>query len=199
MVSRKSFIITALIINLTICLTLCIVIFTDRNRNDGIKNDSDKDRVSQIENSGNIVMEHDETTLSEPVDTIEGNSSSEQGAYHDNENGEETTEKIIESQVAPDTQPITYKNVDKNGQTTVPTLSGETTPIETTSFIGTMAVINNSCNIRSSADVGGNVVGTANAGASYRIESSKCNSSWVAIYLDDSTLGYISTSFCSIS
>lgn len=200
--SRKSFIITALIINLTICLTLCIVMFTDRNRNDSTEKNSDKIKINQEENSGDIIMDNSETettTLSEKSDNTESSRGSGQEGTQGSMIEGETTTKIIESQVGTDTQPITYKREDDSGETTSPPSPGQINPVETTPFTGTMAVINSSCNIRSNADVGGNVIGTANAGTSYRIEPTKCNSNWVAIYLDDSTLGYISTTFCSVS
>ena len=198
MVSRKSFIITALIINLTICLTLCVVLFTDKDRNHRTGEAVGSTAVNHAETSEDILLDNKEneiTELSESSDNSEIQSSREQEIVS-SRRAEETTTKIIESQVASDTQPITYKN---SQATTIPQIPlNQTVPDETT-LAGTMVVINSSCNIRSSADVGGNVVGTANAGSHYRIEPSKCNSNWVAIYLDDMTLGYISTTFCSVN
>lgn len=194
--SRKSFILTALIINLTICVTLCIVVFTGGNGNNGTGNHSDGAGVTVEEDSGKTTADKSEgITLPEETDTTEEDSRPQQGEIHGGVTEKETSTKMTESQVATDTQPINYKNGENNGETT----SGQETPAGNGVYTGTTAVINSSCNIRSSADVGGNVIGTAGAGASYRIEPSKCDSNWVAIYLDDSTLGYISTSFCSVN
>lgn len=200
--SRKSFILTALIINLTICVTLCIVVFTGGNGNNDTGNHSDGTEVIIEEDSGKTTADKSEgVTLPEEADTTEEGSRPQQGDIQGNVTEKETSAKIIESQVATDTQPINYKNRENNEETTSSqeTTSGQETSAGNGGYTGTTAVINSSCNIRSGADVGGNVIGTAGAGASYRIEPSKCDSNWVAIYLDDSTLGYISTAFCSIN
>lgn len=190
--SRKSFILTALIINLTICVTLCIVVFTGRNGNNGTGDHSDRAEVIVEEDSGNNTADKSEgITLPEKTDTTEEGSRLQQGDSNSGVTEKETSAKMIESQVETDTPPINYKN----GETT----TGQETTAGNIAYTGTTAVINSSCNIRSSTDVGGNVIGTAGAGSSYRIEPSKCDSNWVAIYLDDSTLGYISTAFCSIN
>lgn len=199
--SRKSFIITALIINLTICLTLCVVLFTD------------KDKTVRNEDGSNVVediQEDDTTTL--PVPTIQENSSdvfmehntmdindNENTTDSQNETVEGETTKIVESQVASETQPITYKN---NGETTLPVINIEqetTLPQEPTVVVnGTTATIKSSCNIRSSADVGGNVVGTAGAGNTYSIDTTRCTGNWIAIQLENGTVGYVAASYCNI-
>lgn len=190
--SRKSFILTALIINLTICVTLCIVVFTGGNGNNGTGNHSGRAEVTVEEDSGKTTADKSEgITLPEETDTTEEGSRPQQGDSNGGVTEKETSTKMIESQVETDTQPINYKNPE--------TTSGQETTAGNGAYTGTTAVINSSCNIRSSADVGGNVIGTAGAGASYRIEPTKCDSNWIAIYLDDSTLGYISTSFCSVN
>lgn len=189
--SRKSFIITALIINLTICLTLCIVLFTDKNRNDNVKETSGTIADNSAENSGDITADNNESETTKHLEDTKNpeNEGGEQITTKKSSNDKETTTKVIESQVSADTPPVTYKNTENENQTTSAAIP----------FSGSMAVINSSCNIRSSADVGGNVIGTANAGTSYRIEPAKCSPNWIAIYLDDNTIGYISTTFCTVN
>lgn len=188
--SKKSFIMTALIINLTICLTLCIVVFTDKDKAD------DKSKAT-VEKSSDTLLESEENTSLEEQ-------TSEFTTADIETSTKETTSKIVESQVSSETQPTTYKNSttaqtssghNVSEQTTVPVT---TVPQDTIQVNGSMAIINSSCNIRLTADVGGNVVGTANAGATYRIDASKCSSNWIAIYINDTTVGYISTTFCTI-
>ena len=169
--SRKNFIITALLINLTICITLCIVVFTDKDNNN-----STEITTENVVEEENIVEE---------------------------ENSKNTN---IESQTQSDTPPVTY--IDYNGitlnnqedTTTEDNQEETTTPAETTVFVnGTMATIIQSCNIRSQADLSSGRIGTAILGSSYRIEPTLCFGNWTAIYLEDNTIGYVSTSFCSIS
>ncbi|MDE7431307.1 MAG: SH3 domain-containing protein, partial [Lachnospiraceae bacterium] len=179
------------------CLTLCIVLFTDKNRNGNVKETSGTIADNSAENSGDITADNNESETTKHLEDT-GNSGSksdrDQVTTKESSNYKETTTKIIESQVSADTPPVTYKNTENENQTT----SAETTSVGIP-FSGTTAVINSSCNIRSSADVRGNVIGTANAGTSYRIDPAKCNSDWIAIYLDDTTIGYISTIFCSVN
>lgn len=191
--SKKSFIITALVINLTICLTMCVVLFTDKDRTD----------KSNSENSTITDTKDNETT--KPIPTIQDSENSNTDHNTDNRSqemsGDDTTDnetlkgettKITESQVSSDTQPITYKN---NETTTTGTSENETTG---SSIRGTTATINSSCNIRSSADVTGNVIGTANAGTTYKIDNAKCNNSWAAIILESGQIGYVAMSYCYI-
>lgn len=170
--SRKSFIITALIINLTICLTLCIVLFTDKNRNYSEKESVDSISDNQAGNTEDGRVENNEngtTPSSDDTDNIKTQSSGRQDINEGN-------------------------SISNENQTTAPAM----TSLGTASM-GTTAVINSSCNIRLTSDVSGNVIGIANVGESYRIEPTECDSDWIAIYLEDGTLGYISKNFCSIS
>lgn len=215
--SRKNFIITALLINLTICITLCIVVFTDKESNGAIE--QTKENVVEEENSK--VLEND--MKDDEVNDSEENSSDEEayeeedtstskevGVIIDNETStlkrEEETSKIVESQVQSDTPPVTY--IDYNGitlnnqeGTTIDNQEETTTPQETSIVVnGTMATITQSCNIRSQADMNSSSrIGTAILGATYRIEPALCSGNWTAIYLEDNTIGYVSASFCSIS
>ena len=178
--SRKNFIITALLINLTICVTLCIVVFTDKDNTGSVE--PTKENIVEEENSK--VLENEPSTSKK----------------------EEETDNIGESQTQSDTPPVTY--IDYNGitlnnqedTTTEDNQEETTTPVETTVFVnGTMATIIQSCNIRSQADLSSGRIGTAILGSSYRIEPTLCFGNWTAIYLEDNTIGYVSTSFCSIS
>lgn len=185
--SRKNFIVTALIINLTICLTLCVVLFTDKNPSD--KNITENNESTQIlENStttGNGEITAEETT----GDTIEGNITEEK-----------TTEaQTTENRYQPSTVPQPATN---NQTTTLPVIQMEqptTAPQETTVAInGTTATIKSSCNIRSSTDVGGNVLGTAGAGNTYVIDTARCTENWIAIQLGNGEIGYVASSYCDI-
>ncbi len=182
--SKKNFILTALVINLTICLTLCIVLFTDKNTTKG---NNDK---TVLENMSSNQTSDNENEFSDDI-TIHNTTTSDK-----NTDSGETTSKIVESQVSSETLPSTYNN-NTTPMTTIP--EETTVPQETAIVInGTTALIKSSCNIRSSADVGGNVIGTANAGNSYTIDKAKCSSDWIAIYINAGTVGYISSSFCTI-
>lgn len=195
--NRKNFIITALLINFTICLTLCIGVFTDgesKETNNKIVTEKDSSEESgEGENvfnnnlSSEKVTKGEETTHKAAV--ILDNSESVSKTERD-------TEKIVESQVSQDTVPSTYINIDgitisneeqtTSQQETVPVINGDT------------AVIIQSCNIRSSTDMSSsNRIGTAQVGSYYTIAKDKCTDNWIAIYLNDGTIGYISSSFCS--
>lgn len=207
--SRKNFIITALLINLTICITLCIVVFTDKDN---------------VENKGEIVVEKDSSTILADENKEDSNNSDKDITYNientTEENSQETssktpgiiidntseestddeTTKIVESQVHQDTPPATYIDIIgitlNNGEET--TDQQTTEPQEPVVIDGTIAVMTRGCNIRSSTDVNSdNKIGTAKAGDSYKIAKDKCASNWTAIYLDDNTIGYVSSSFCT--
>lgn len=213
--SRKNFIVTALVVNFAICVTLCIVLFTG-NVGDRQNSNHNESTVSNINNErpGNQAIVNIED-ITETTDLIPGNN-------------EETTAIIIESQVQTDTQPYNYREQTSDTalahqntgqgtqqgelpqdtwQTQTPQQSQETWQPQTTqkakeeqtiAVNGTTAVITGSCNIRSNKNVGNNIIGSARAGETYRIEPSQCTANWIAIYVNASTLGYVSTAFCSI-
>lgn len=191
--SKKSFIITALVINLTICLTMCVVLFTDKDRAD--RSNSENNTITDTKDN--------ETTKPIPIIQDSENSNTNHNTVNDSQemSGHDTTynetlkgetTKVMESQVSSDTQPITYNN---NETTTTGTSENETTG---SSIKGTTATINSSCNIRSSADVTGNVIGTANAGTIYKIDNAKCNNNWIAVILESGQIGYVAESYCHI-
>ena len=81
----------------------------------------------------------------------------------------------------------------ENAQTGI--VEDETETVEVT---GTLAYLRGGCNIRSYRNVADNIIGYASEGQTYRIEPSQCTASWVAIYVDDTTIGYIAADFCHI-
>lgn len=185
--SRKSFIITALVINLTICLTMCVVLFTDKDRSD--KSNSEDSVINDTKDN--------ETT--HPIPTIQDNENSSMNNNVNNSStemsGDKTTDnetlkgettKVIESQVSSETQPVTYNKNQIKDETTGSNINGTT------------VTINSSCNIRSSGDVKGNVMGVANAGNTYKIDTEKSDDYWIAIILESGQIGYVYVSYCSI-
>ncbi len=201
--SRRSFIITALVVNLTICITLCIVMFTgnESKANDNVREDEEAILSETRPGNQSIVNIED---ISEVMSGDEDNIGQD----------ESTTEKLIESQVQTDTQPYNYKSetsdenlIQGSGQreeetaqplTTEPQSSEQIKEEQTVAVNGTVAVVKNGCNIRSDRDVGNNIMGTARAGDRYNIEPSGCTKHWIAIYVSDGQIGYISTTFCDI-
>ena len=190
--SKKSFILMALVVNLTICLTLCIVLFTDNDK-------TNTNNKTKAESSMSQEIKKDETPIDNETTsdyTIDAENTMEETSVT-----VETSTKVIESQVSTETQPHKY-NKPSGAATTGESSSNQetTTPQQAAgnTVNGTIAVISSSCNVRLSADVGANVVGTAKAGATYTIAPDKCNSNWIAIYLDANTIGYISSSYCTI-
>lgn len=196
--SRKSFILTALVINLTICLTMCVVLFTDKDNTD--KRNSEVKVITDTHNK--------ETT--NPIPIIQDNENSNidnsniDNSYEENFGDDRTTtynqtskgetEKVVESQVSSETQPKTYKK-NETTNTNINTTENETTSVN---IKGTTATINSSCYIRSNADVSGNMLGTANAGTTYNIDATKCTDSWIAIIMDSGQVGYVAASYCTI-
>ena len=190
--SKKSFILMALVVNLTICLTLCIVLFTDNDK-------TNTNNKTKAESSMSQEIKKDETPIDNET-TSDYNMDSE-NIMEETSVTKETSTKVIESQVSTETQPYIYNKPSgaatsgessSNQETTTPQQAAGNT------VNGTIAVISSSCNVRLSADVGANVVGTAKAGTTYTIAPDKCNSNWIAIYLDANTIGYISSSYCTI-
>lgn len=209
--------------NLTICITLCIVVFTDEDKNTDNKgeivvekdsseeygenvfnNDLDEEKSSE-DVSGNDITNDSSNNLS---DKNSDESTDEVVSYtpsvildnsdSNNKKDDEETDKIVESQVQQDTTPVTYINIDgitlNNEEQTTESQETETTPI----INGDTAVITQSCNIRSSTDMdNSNKIGTAQVGSYYRIAKDKCTANWTAIYLEDNSIGYVSSSFCS--
>lgn len=190
--SKKSFILMALVVNLTICLTLCIVLLTDNDK-------TNTNNKTKAESSMSQEIKKDET----PIDneTTSDYNMDVENITEETSVTKETSTKVIESQVSTETQPYIY-NKPSGAATTGESSSNQetTTPQQAAgnTVNGTMAVISSSCNVRLSADVSANVVGTAKAGATYTIAPDKCNSNWIAIYLDANTIGYISSSYCTI-
>lgn len=199
--SRKNFILTALIINFTICVTLCIVLFTGKDNNSSGSDKELKNDIQSEQSASDSPGKDMETTPELITDGADTESQSEEQTLEKEEDS-----KIVESQVQTDTQPSTYQKNEEQPTTQsgseMTTVSTETTTQETAAIdmanVST-ATVKSSCNVRSSADTGGNVVGMASAGTVYRIEPSACNSNWVAIYLDDTTLGYVAASFCTLN
>ena len=190
--SKKSFILMALVVNLTICLTLCIVLLTDNDK-------TNTNNKTKAESSMSQEIKKDETPIDNET-TSDYNMDSE-NIMEETSVTKETSTKVIESQVSTETQPYIY-NKPSGAATTGKSSSNQetTTPQQAAgnTVNGTIAVISSSCNVRLSGDVGANVVGTAKAGATYTIAPDKCNSNWIAIYLDANTIGYISSSYCTI-
>lgn len=60
-------------------------------------------------------------------------------------------------------------------------------------------VINKSCNMRHSPDTNDTVFGNAPAGQTYKYNKSESDENWYAIYLEDGSMAYISTSYASIT
>lgn len=203
--SRKSFIITALLINLTICLTLCVVQFTDKDKSE--KADT---QTTLSEMKGQVTDEPQSDYLNSDEESSDENGINKDSTLEETTSSHQTTETMKNTAtndtttVAQTTQQATTEAPKEEQSTTKLDLSqvfnptGETTAFANETVSGTTAVIISSCNIRSSADVAGNIIGTANIGSTYQIDASKCSSNWVAIYLDDATIGYISTSYCSV-
>lgn len=220
--SKKSFILLALIINLTICITLCIVLFTGTAGKIAENNIKDEGK----ENSENIqenIPDEKENTSERPsnqaiVNIEDATIPEEENSDNADSTGENGSESIVEMQVETDTIPYNYKNdneemandidheenvhdeneqiVDsqsENAQTGI--VEDETETVEVT---GTLAYLRGGCNIRSYRNVADNIIGYANEGQTYRIEPSQCTASWVAIYVDDTTIGYIAADFCHI-
>lgn len=215
--SRKNFIITALLINLTICITLCIVVLTDNDNND-IDKVSTKEVIEEEENTKDFSKENKQTEdIEDTKDTDstseEDSSSYEIGVILDNESDssenkeDESDTEIIESQVQSDTPPVTYINyngitLSNQEGTTINNQEETTKPQEETTIVvnGTNATITQSCNIRSQADMSSSSrIGTANVGSNYKIEPQLCSQNWIAIYLEDNSIGYVSSSFCVIN
>ena len=203
--SRKSCIITALLINLTICLTLCVVQFTDKDKSE--KADT---QTTLSEMKGQVTDEPQSDYLNSDEESSDENGINKDSTLEDTTSSHQTTETMKNTAtndtttVAQTTQQATTEAPKEEQSTTKLDLSqvfnptGETTAFANETVSGTTAVIISSCNIRSSADVAGNIIGTANIGSTYQIDASKCSSNWVAIYLEDATIGYISTSYCSV-
>ena len=190
--SKKSFILMALVVNLTICLTLCIVLLTDNDK-------TNTNNKTKAESSMSQGIKKDETPIDNET-TSDYNMDSE-NIMEETSVTKETSTKVIESQVSTETQPYIYKKPSGAATTGKSSSNQETTTPQQAAgntVNGTIAVISSSCNVRLSADVGANVVGTAKAGATYTIAPNKCNSNWIAIYLDANTIGYISSSYCTI-
>lgn len=159
---------------------MCVVLFTDKD-----KTDKSNSEVKVITNTHN-----NETT--NPIPTIQDNensnidkSSGEMSTDEKTTNNQTLkgeTQKVVESQVSSETQPKTYKNDET-----------------TSAYIkGTTATINSSCFIRSSADISGNVLGTANAGTTYNIDVLRSNESWLAIVMESGQVGYVAASYCTV-
>ncbi len=175
--SRKNFIITALLINFTICVTLCIVLFTEKD--DNLQEENTRDNMSVQESEADV-----------DSGQYTGNWSNRESTS----DKEDTEDKIVESQVSKDTQPATYNTSEQESSTGIQ----ETTTLGI--YAGaTKAFVNSSCNVRAGADVRSEVIGILNAGGEYRIEPSLCTESWIAVYINDTTVGYIGSSFCSVS
>ena len=207
--SRKSFIITALLINLTICLTLCVVQFTDKDKSE--KADT---QTTLSEMKGQVTDEPQSDYLNSDEESSDENGINKDSTLEDTTSSHQTTETTkntaandtttVAQTTQQTTQQATTEAPKEEESTTKLDLSqvfnptGETTAFANETVSGTTAVIISSCNIRSSADVAGNIIGTANIGSTYQIDASKCSSNWVAIYLEDATIGYISTSYCSV-
>ncbi len=206
--SKKSFILLALIINLTICITLCIVLFTGTAGKIAENNIKDEGK----ENSENIqenIPDEKESTSERPsnqaiVNIEDATIPEEENSDNADSTGENGSESIVEMQVETDTIPYNYKNDNEemandidhqseNAQTGI--VEDETETVEVT---GTLAYLRGGCNIRSYRNVADNIIGYASEGQTYRIEPSQCTASWVAIYVDDTTIGYIAADFCHI-
>ena len=225
--SKKSFILLALVINLTICISLCVLLLTGKagKTDSGIMKNSENrqidkevdDTASQNEMASErpsnqaIVNIEDTTVLTEESGSDHHDSSDDNSNFADGNHQEDHTEseKIVEEQVETDTTPYNYKN-DKPKETSNENdehhdeqsegrdLDENGEENETVEVGGTVAYLLGGCNIRSYRDVGDNIIGYANEGESYQIEPSQCTESWVAVYIDDTTIGYIATSYCSI-
>lgn len=180
--NKKSLILTALIINLTICVTFCIGVFTEKGSSDtGKKEIKNETGTSETENSWDTTSAYKDLEIGE-------------------ETGEETVVKTEEDTTIEEKQTVTDETPPVTYNLSIETTTQETAtaaPEETVAVNGTTAVINNSCNIHSVADTGNNI-GVANAGTSYQIDPSKCTSNWTAIILPDGSTGYVATSFCTI-
>lgn len=171
---------------------MCVVLFTDKD-----KTDKSNSEVKVITNTHN-----NETT--NPIPTIQDNensnidkSSGEMSTDEKTTNNQTLkgeTQKVVESQVSSETQPKTYKNNESTDRN-LNTSENETT----SAYIkGTTATINSSCFIRSSADISGNVLGTANAGTIYNIDVLRSNESWLAIVMESGQVGYVAASYCTV-
>lgn len=181
--NKKSFILIALVINITICITLCVGVFTEKdNRESGKMNNTGIPEVEKTEETTSAYVESDtsEETVKESPDITTENTSKQESQV-------ETSETV----------PITY---NLSIETTTPETTTQivtTSPQETVVVNGTTAVVNSSCNIHSVADTGNNI-GVANAGTTYPIDTTKCTPNWVAIILPDGSTGYVASSFCTI-
>ena len=245
--SKKSFVLLALIMNTTICITLCIVLFTgtagkisrnniDNNDVENSKSLSDHERETEKESHAErpsnqaIVNIEDATMPGEEIETVDdaisegenGDTIPEENTSEDetDPNVSNDSESIVEVRVESDTTPYNYKNnhqeettdpideggsVNENGGQNGDAQGGnneageiiedDTDPVPVN---GTIAYLRGGCNIRSYRNVADNIIGYANEGETYRIEPSKCTATWVAIYVDDTTIGYLAADFCRI-
>lgn len=189
--SKKSFILTALVINLTICITLCLVSYTEKDSKSTEVNEVTKELASdEVENSWDTTSPDEEKDKETSSDKDESITVEEKTSTEDNTSKQEESSTTKESETESQSVPTSF-NLSLEPEE-------NTQPEETVAVNGTTAVIKNSCNIHEIADVGHNI-GVANAGTSYKIDKAKCTENWIAIILQDGSTGYVAASYCTIS
>ncbi len=178
--SKKSFIITALLINLTICITLSVVVLTDKKDNKAGNNANyENNEQSEIEKDSN--QEIQEELHNSEVKVFDDNNMDEIG-----ESPVQTNDKLPESETT------TEEEKQVSVEATQPTTVNRNQEDETTES-GSTAYVVQSKRIRTDKSTSSDTLGYTTVGATYRIEPSKSDANWVAIYLDENTLAYVAS------
>lgn len=180
--SKKSFILTALILNFLICLTICIMSIYNPPK-------------EKLEDSKNVAVK-DTNKIEDEVDS-EDESYSKEDNTTSSEEKESTLNKTSQENT---TSQITSHETTTPQITTSQTTAPQPNTQETTTQVinGTKAVIISSVNVRSTPDVSGEVIGVAKTGNVYSIDKARVTDNWIAIVFDNNVVGYISDKFCNI-
>lgn len=159
--------------NLTICLTMCVIVFTSKDKKDHETNQQ-VEETTHLQEKENVVKE--ETTTKKKVE--------KESTSNKTETTGDNHSTIIE-------KPAESENGNQEQES-------ETTIHEVQNPVGSSTTrVTSSCNVHTEAEVSSPVVGTTDTSVEYSVDLSKSNDNWVAIVFNG-TLGYISAGYCQL-
>ena len=164
---KNNFIITAMIVNLTICITLCLVSFVSKDDSDK-SSQSNKEQLEILESvdskrpSNQSQVEIDETTSPEE---------SQEESQEETTPEETTTGEAVREETTTEVQTTEAPSDSKK------------------------VYMTSDCNIRAKADTDSEKVGRASKGETYSYDPELSNDEWVAIKRSDGSTAYVGRSY----
>lgn len=199
--SKRTFIILGLTVNLLICITISVMHFTNQENGQAetttmnqLKEES-LSTAAPTESVTEITMMQSQTEPSTEV----------QPTQSQTESPTEVSETQGQTEPSTEVQPTQSQTESSTGlQPTQPqterphenmTTQSSTVPSYVQGY--TKVQIQSSCNIRTAPDVNATMLGTARVGQQYALITTKCDDYWLAISYNGVT-GYISNDFAQL-